>query len=106
MLIGETFYNATEGYRFGSLEPYEPWTNDTGKLFRTLQREYGRCTSSVYVDSPDNGKPHRIGWVFQKRMEYEDYRGHGERYYTREVWVTLYEEKDTVKRTHHYHKLD
>lgn len=104
LLISESFVNATKGHRFGDSEPYEPQTDDIGKLFASMQREYGRCVSSMYVDGPD-GTAKRIGWVFQKRMQYEDYRGHGERFYIREVWVTLHDAVDSVKRTHHYHQL-
>ena len=115
MLVSETFINATEGYQFGDSEPYEPYTDDVGRLFREMQKEYGRCVSSVYVDEPSgtkladtgqpSGKVKRIGWVFQKRMEYEGYRGHGERFYTREVWVMLHDAPDTVTRKRHYHVL-
>ena len=105
MLISETFVNLDKGYRFGESEPYEPYTDNVGELFREMRREYGRCTGSVYVDTTD-GKVKRIGWVFQKRMEYEDYRrGDSERYYTREVWVTLHDAKDTVTRQAHFHEI-
>jgi hypothetical protein len=105
MLVSETFLNATEGYRFGETEPFEPYTDDVGRLFRDMQRGYGRCLSSVYVDGED-GKPRRIGWVFQKRAEYEDARSDwpdDRRYYIREVWVVLHDAPDTVTRRRHYH---
>jgi len=88
--IQETYINQTRGHRFGESGWYKPFTDDKGKLFRSLQREYGKCTSRVYQDTPD-GKPDAIGWVFEKRMRYEDARGkHPERdFYTREVWVTI-----------------
>jgi hypothetical protein len=105
LMISETFINADKGYRFGESEPYEPYTDDVGSLFRAMRREYGRCVSSVYVDAPD-GKVKRVGWVFRKRMEYEDYRGRGERFYTREVWVTLHDAPDTVTRESHFHALE
>jgi len=68
MLIQETFTNETDGYNFGESEPYEPYTDDIGKLFKSFQREYGRCTSKMYVDTPEGTKA--IGWVFTKRMQY------------------------------------
>ena len=70
---------------------YEPYTDDLGQLFKSLRREYGRCTSRVYVDAPD-GTADPIGWVFEKQVEYEDAdraRLTGrERLYNRQVWVT------------------
>lgn len=87
--IQETFVNETAGYRFGETEPYEPFTDDLGKLFRNLQAEYGRCTGKVYTDSKDGVKA--IGWVFEKRMKYEDARTNKpEDYYLCSVWVTLH----------------
>ena len=100
MLISETFVNVDKGYRFGETEPYKPYTEDVGRLFRDMQPEYGRCVSSVYVDQKD-GPPKRIGWVFQRKDRYED---SGETY-TREVWVTLHDAPVTVTRKHHYHSL-
>lgn len=92
--IQETFINETKGYQFGS----GPWIDsecDTmGELFRQLSREYGRCTSKIYRDvkSGDSWKVETVGWVFEKRMEYEDaYRisNKKERVYLRHVWVSV-----------------
>ena len=70
---------------------YEPYTDNLGQLFKSLRREYGRCTSRVYQDAPD-GTADPIGWVFEKKVEYEDAdraRLTGrERFYNRQVWVT------------------
>ncbi len=91
ILVREEYLNADDGIRFGdSGEPQEAWTDDVGRLFKDMSREYGRCTSKVYIDTKDGSTIER-GWVFTKRMEYDGYRGYGERYYTREVWVTLFE---------------
>ena len=105
LMVSEEYVNTTKGYRFGEAEPYEAYTDDTGRLFRDMRREYGRCISSVYVDR--NGKTERVGWVFSKRMKYEDARGNDRErdYYTREVWVTLHEAPDTVTRERHYHAV-
>jgi len=51
LLTQETYVNATKGYRFGESDPYEPWTEDTGKLFAALQKEYGRCVSRIYSET-------------------------------------------------------
>jgi len=91
MLIREEYVNATEGHRFGdSGEPYATFTDDIGKLFRSLQRENGRCVSKVYIDTKSAGTV-QVGWVFQKREAYERCRGK-QAYYIRETWVTLYDE--------------
>lgn len=83
--LSAIYLNATSGHIIGEdSEPYETWTNDTGALFRELQREYGRCVSKVYVDR--EGGPVAIGWVFERTERYEDT---GEPY-VREVWVTLH----------------
>lgn len=91
-----TCENVTEGYAFSSWdEPLRHWyfvdvddeadtiTLDMGRMFRSLQREYGACTGRVYVDRGDEAVP--IGWHFTKKMRYEDT---GEPY-MRGVWVSL-----------------
>ena len=81
--VQETYVNESEGYIFGESDWYEPYTNDRGHLFRAMQREYGRCVSKMYRDEID-GQPSVIGWVFSKRMPYED---NPRQTYVREVWV-------------------
>lgn len=106
MLIQESYINATKGYRFGDSDQYESFTDDIKTLFQSLQREYGRCVSRVYVDREGQTQPIAVGWVFQKRMQYEDARNnHQESYYVREVWIMLFDEQDTITRQHHYHMI-
>jgi len=102
LFIHEEYVNATEGYRFGDSgdEPYEAYTDNIGDLFRSLQRENGRCTGKVYVDTVD-GKPITVGWVFQKRMQYED----SQDTYLREVWVTLHDGIRPARQPAPYHAL-
>jgi hypothetical protein len=88
--VKETFVNETKGYQFGDVPWYEPYTDNIGKLFRTMQKEYGRCNSKMYIDTKSGGTK-QVGWVFTKKMEYDDYRGRGDRYYIREVWVEVRE---------------
>lgn len=112
MLLQETFVNETKGYIFSVGDAYEPWTDNIGRLFRDMQKEYGRCVSKQYIEQPD-GTSKATGWVFSKRMTYDDcHRGwsssyihkHTEDcYYTREVWVTVLDKPDTVTRERHYH---
>lgn len=58
-------------------EDIEDWllkddgTPDTGRIFKLLQGEYGRCISKIYRDRP--GQPAQpCGWFFQSRQRYED----------------------------------
>lgn len=98
--IKETFTNATRNVMFGESEIYETRYSreELGQLYRSLVSEYGRCTSKVYVTTrAEDGIP--VGWVFQKRMEYEDARRDQpavDRFYIREVWVHLYDGPATV----------
>jgi hypothetical protein len=95
LLIRESFLNQTKGYHFGESEWYEPYNDTRGSLYRTLQKEYGRCESKMYTDSPSGTK--EIGWVFSKRMLYEDARRpyNDSDYYIREVWVEVREVIDS-----------
>lgn len=99
MLAQESYVNQSEGHRYGDTELYETNTDDVGELYRAYQAEYGRCESKIYIDTDDGVKA--VGWVFLARVGYED--SHDT--YLREVWVTLYDAEDTVKRTHHYHYI-
>ena len=92
MLVQETYVEKEMNCLVGEAEPYEPYTEDIGRLFRSMQREHGRCVSSVYVDTND-GKAMRVGWVFEKRRKYSD----SSKTYLSETWVTLFEKWD--KRT-------
>lgn len=87
--IKETYCNKDKDCIFGESGCYRPFTDCLGTLYRSLQSEYGRCTGKVYVDLPD-GKAKSVGWVFVKRMEYEDsFRiRSGPKTYLREVWVS------------------
>lgn len=58
--------------------------HDRGSLFRRLSREFGRCSSKVYVGE---GTP--VGWCFEKKARYDDAR----ETYIMETWVTITEER-------------
>lgn len=93
--IRETFVDLNQNVRFGDSEWYEPYTGeDLSKLYKNCIREYGRCTGNVYQDMTADGKagPVKVGWVFLKRMPYENSRG---KTYLREVWVTYRYVEDT-----------
>jgi len=87
ILISETWVNKTENYIVGESEVYETFTDDKGKLFKNLQREYGRCISKVYVD--EGGETKTIGWIFEKTAYYTDTKEK----YIQETWITLHNSK-------------
>lgn len=91
MRIKETYVNRTEGHIFGDSGWYKPWTDDRGELFRSLQKEFGRCESRVYIDTPTGAKP--SGWVFARKDAYEGNPCKGHPSYIREVWVEVTEDE-------------
>lgn len=107
LLIQETWVNRTMGHGIGESGKYEPFTENVTTLYKSLLKEYGRCQSKVYIDrtptdyKSNKGKVKAIGWVFQKRVKYEDSKDT----YLQETWVTLYSAPDDVKTTVHYHFL-
>jgi hypothetical protein len=103
ILVNETYIDATRGGMIGESEVFESYHETPGEVFRSCQKEYGGCVSAVYVDTKDGGTQ-RVGWVFQKRIAYEDARTK-EDTYIREVWVTLHPAKPTRTIEHHYADL-
>ena len=87
--IEEHFINKTRGYRFGDTEIHDSGEDNVGKLFKALAREYGRCATKVYTTA--RGKDIPVGWVFEKKMQYEGSRREDDTY-IREVWVSCYSE--------------
>lgn len=99
IFIQEQAVNVTENYRFGDPDVYETMfeNDEVGKLFRFCQTEFGRCTSSIYVDG-QNEKTQRIGWVFVKRCEYDD----TPETFIQETWVSLHTTPPTRTIEYHY----
>jgi len=64
-----------------------------GRIYKECQREYGRCTGSVYVDQ-ETGGPRKVGWFFLKRERYEDMN----ELYLRGAWVTVTDKIETPTR--------
>ena len=91
--VEENWINATKGHRTGNSDVYETFTDNRGELYRAMQREYGRCTGKVYVD---DGQP--IGWVFQKRQQYDDCQ----ETFLLETWVTVHTMPPTKTTKCHY----
>lgn len=83
--IRETHINVDEGYRYYDGQWEEISEDSLGGLFRRLQSDYGRCVSKQYQDRV-SGPPIQTGWVFEKRVEYDD---RPREKYTREVWVSV-----------------
>lgn len=97
MYIEETYINRTKNYRIGESGIYESFTNDLITLFKSLKKEYGRCTGKVRVD-PDG---QAIGWIFERLLQYED----SDNRYLQETWVTLHEKLPEKHTVYNYHYL-
>lgn len=86
MTIKETWIDADAGLITGDSGWYEPYTDKLGDLYRSLQKTYGRCISRMYKDVAvafQNPVPVKVGWVFQKRVQYTDCADT----YLQETWV-------------------
>src|SRR4030042_22911 len=87
----ENWVNQTENCSCGESEPYETFTDSLKKLFRSCQKEYGKCVSKMFVDRK-NGTTIQTGWVFEKVRKYENCNNT----YVAETWVSVYK-KEPVK---------
>jgi hypothetical protein len=84
IVMREQWVNQSEGHLLGDSDWYEAYTDDEGELFRSLQKEYGRCTGKCYIDLPRQ-EARAIGWVFLKKVKYDDV----DEYFLRETWVEM-----------------
>lgn len=91
MWIEILFIDATKKCRIDSHCSEVEKDTTVGQLYKGLQAEYGRCKSAVRVDR-EGQSPIRVGWVFEKKMEYQGSNGA----YIQEVWVTVLHEKPTT----------
>lgn len=88
--ISVSLVNETKGHRFSDWQDEEVPLKDSGlpdfgAIYHAYQREFGRCQSSVYVDT--DGPPKKIGWYFVKRAQYD-----GDSWtYLQGAWVTVRE---------------
>ena len=87
ILISETWVDATGGYIIGDSGVYETMFGNIGELFKSLKKKYGKCISKMFIGDNENAK--HIGWVFSKKVKYEDCN----KYFTQETWVSLHEKK-------------
>ncbi len=96
ILIKETWVNKTENYNMGESGLYETFTDNKKELFASLQSEYGRCVSSMYIN--DN---QRIGWVFEKMVPSDNSKGK----FILETWVSLHTDYDRHNINHYYDNI-
>jgi hypothetical protein len=76
-----TCVNVDKGYQFSEFE--EPAEGAHGEIFRHYQSEFGRCISKMFAGNS------QVGWVFQKRTNYEDRGQVSRETYIQETWVGL-----------------
>jgi hypothetical protein len=62
--------NETAKFRIDNPKFEETKYSNKGALYRALEKEYGRCTSKILVET--SGKPQQVGWSFEKREYYSD----------------------------------
>lgn len=120
----ESTINETENYRIYE-SGYEVWDGTIGALYKQMRRDYGRCTSYVYIDVKvgakpiDPSEPPRkltrddyiwetipVGWVFTKRAEYTDAHSiplKKDRTFLQSTWITVF---DGMPQCIHPNKLD
>lgn len=99
LFVQETFENKSEGYLMNEGEVYESFTDNLKDLFRSMQDEYGRCISTCFIDI--RGKSKKIGWVFEKKMRYEDTGEH----YIQHTWINIHEKEPETETVVYYKYL-
>lgn len=100
LFVREIYINATEERMYSDSEVYESSFDNVGDLFRALQKEFGACTGKMYIDTNNGPKP--IGWVFQKRVEYD----FSKETYLREVWVEVHEQRPKTTIEYFYKEIN
>ena len=90
--IKESYVDATKGGRYSDVDWYETKfaDNELRPMFKNLVKEFGRVRS-MWRDKAGGGRE-QVGWVFEKRVEYDDNRANTpikQRTYLREVWVEV-----------------
>ena len=89
--------NETDGYSLGDSTWEDAGTDNVGEIFRHCQREFGRCTSKLYIDHTITGVAQPIGWTFEKQERYEDTHEP----FILSTWAALHKEKPTLIYHHH-----
>lgn len=93
----EQTVNKTEGYKIGDSGVFESRFETKSEIYEYCLREYGRCIGKCYVDTSDK-KAKTIGWVFLKRVKYEDCN----ETYLQETWISLHEKLPVTKTEYFY----
>ena len=71
MQVQISIVNESKGYRiYDEVENWDMCENPS-EVYHAALKEYGRCTSKVYIDKKDGAVAH-IGWHFLKKCFYED----------------------------------
>jgi hypothetical protein len=91
--------NDGKRWNCGESGVYEVFTDDVGRLFRSLQHEHGRCKGSVMVTRSDEDI--KVGWVFEKRRRFTDC----DETYLAETWVTLHDSMPETTIKYNLHTL-
>jgi hypothetical protein len=96
--LSTTYMDATRGFCLGDEKLPIPdmictievdgWYHvDLSALFKSLRGDFGYRCRKMYIDLPD-GHTARIGWIFQKKYQYDD----SAEIYEREVCVCFEDE--------------
>lgn len=100
MYVQETWIDRTDDCLLGEGEVYESFTDNVGELFKSLQKESGKCIGKLHLGH--KGEILTIGWVFLRKEKYTDCN----KTYLRETWVTLHDELPKTTTEYFYHTLD
>ena len=90
--ISEKYVDKSKGHVYSVVDWYETRfaDNELRPMLKSMTKEFGRVRS-MWRDKPGGGRE-QAGWVFEKRVEYDDARLGApakERLYLREVWVEV-----------------
>jgi hypothetical protein len=100
--IQESMTNEDEGYRIHDTDVYETHHNNIKDLFKSLQKEYGRCMGKIFVDRYDGllgDTAVQVGWIFEKKVKYDD----TDAYFTQATWVAVHtKEPEHITKNHYY----
>lgn len=86
--ITEKYVDATKNQTYSVVDWYETRYEDDElqALMRSSCKEFGRIRS-MWRDRPGGGR-RQVGWIFEKRVPYEDAKGPKDTY-LREVWIEV-----------------
>jgi hypothetical protein len=86
LMVRVTLLNATQRALFGEWPPGAEFGeySDLRSLYKDMKSEWGGRVSKMYRDLKDRDGI-QVGWVFTKKMQYED----SKEWYVREAWVEV-----------------